>query len=416
MESVEEVVERIGATVGRLKDEFFVSGSVDVPPRLSVTDMEELKGLCEVAPFGLGEETVIDTAVRKVLQTDKVLVEWDQLGEVLNEIQNKLSLDKKLKAQFYKLLLYTEGDFFKTHRDTKRADNHIMTLAVDCGDLDTYNPLEGGELVLYGDSKKEITWPSTGQWAAWYTQIYHHINPVTSGTRIVAIYNILEEQQQTNKTEASEKILYKNESVFPEEIWEIIVGMVQSPWVVPCLSKFFNACWSEEKIIALKIRNEIEKLGLRTKERRKFAGFLMMHSYAFKGDNQVAPSQLIGADKKLYEALLTYHPNSSITLLKAHLIAEKEVEEKPERVVRYRIAQHICKASQIRWRSFYSKGDSKIDVPKDIQPLLNNKKTILKKNLTKFHWGQTLLELDNDTEFLSFPFFGVQWCSRFGDF
>ena len=37
------------------------------------------------------------------------------------------------QAHFYKLLVYEPGDFFRTHVDSKRAAEHLLTLVVDCG-------------------------------------------------------------------------------------------------------------------------------------------------------------------------------------------------------------------------------------------------------------------------------------------
>jgi hypothetical protein len=49
---------------------------------------------------------------------------------------------RRVEAELYKVLIYREGDFFKWHWDSKKSENHIMTLCIDVG-LDS---CEGGEL------------------------------------------------------------------------------------------------------------------------------------------------------------------------------------------------------------------------------------------------------------------------------
>lgn len=51
----------------------------------------------------------------------------------------------------YKLNVYSEGGFFKSHRDTPKDDKHIGSLVV-CLPSD----FKGGELVVRQDGKVEI--------------------------------------------------------------------------------------------------------------------------------------------------------------------------------------------------------------------------------------------------------------------
>uniref|UniRef100_A0A0G4HK88 Prolyl 4-hydroxylase alpha subunit Fe(2+) 2OG dioxygenase domain-containing protein n=1 Tax=Chromera velia CCMP2878 TaxID=1169474 RepID=A0A0G4HK88_9ALVE len=98
-------------------------------------DLAALVSVCETAPCGKGTEDVKDLGVRSTVQTDVSVVEvnFEGLQEALDEVQRKLAPFSSLSAEFYKLLVYRQGDFFKPHRDSKKGDGHILTLAVDCG-------------------------------------------------------------------------------------------------------------------------------------------------------------------------------------------------------------------------------------------------------------------------------------------
>jgi len=141
-------------------------------------DLAKLIAVCEQAPCGRGTETVLDTKVRKVLQTDAVKVLWgEERGEsesVLSSNSSSSSGSKsrsgssnsnssksksflnaavqqvreqlcpwipQLRAEFYKVLVYRQGDFFECHRDSKKAEQHVATLVVDLG-----LPCRGGQV------------------------------------------------------------------------------------------------------------------------------------------------------------------------------------------------------------------------------------------------------------------------------
>lgn len=206
-------------------------------------DLPHLESLCQQAPFGKGSETVIDTDVRRVLETDRCRVDFP-LEEVLGEIARYFSLPPTISAQFYKLLYYRTGDFFLEHIDRYRVDQensnsilslysfflgfllalvllrvftsssngltytsfhskkspcHTLTLALDVG-----SDCAGGELVFPITAIREddnqsspspspsIEWKSSGvgSWACWFAPQPHSVRPLTSGYRLIAVYNI----------------------------------------------------------------------------------------------------------------------------------------------------------------------------------------------------------------------------------
>ena len=96
-----------------------------------------------------------------------------------------------VQAEFYKLLVYGEGDFFVSHRDTEKSAGMFATLVIVLP-----SNYAGGELVVrhYGreirlDMRRED--PSEAAFAAFYADCLHEVLPITSGCRLTLIYNLL---------------------------------------------------------------------------------------------------------------------------------------------------------------------------------------------------------------------------------
>ena len=79
---------------------------------------EELVAIAEAAPYGRGEETVVDREVRRTWQVDSARVRiggrhWEKtLGELVADVALGLGVSGPLAADFYKLLVYDAGSFF----------------------------------------------------------------------------------------------------------------------------------------------------------------------------------------------------------------------------------------------------------------------------------------------------------------
>lgn len=83
---------------------------------------------CRQSPFGKGTETVVDETVRKTWQLDASQFEtqnpqWEAtLTKIVAKIGMELGVtavdvEKNVKAEPYKVLLYEEGAFFKPHAE-----------------------------------------------------------------------------------------------------------------------------------------------------------------------------------------------------------------------------------------------------------------------------------------------------------
>ena len=190
---------------------YFVRGALDTPmPCIEVkgvgvlsfpvreAQVREIVRRAGRAPYGRGKETLIDESVRKVWQMppDDVRIggrAWAaSFQSILSSIQTGLGCaDVTVTAEFYKLLVYDEGGFFKAHRDTEKAAacsarwllccRHRIGAAIwSCA-----MPVARSRWQPASEEVSEVTF------AAFYADCEHEVRPVTSGHRICLIYNPL---------------------------------------------------------------------------------------------------------------------------------------------------------------------------------------------------------------------------------
>lgn len=189
------------------KNDFFCSGALRSVPIIRIGDSytckfpcneEAARSLieyCEEAPFGLGEETVLDKNVRNRWQISKdkfvvcsspckILEKSSDKSSILETVRRSLAPDcKKISSELYKLLVYEEGNHFKTHKDTLRSEKHFATLLVFLP-----SEYEGGDLVVrhmgrecrFNFSMRKDQ-PLHCRYVAFFTDCEHEVEPVTSG-------------------------------------------------------------------------------------------------------------------------------------------------------------------------------------------------------------------------------------------
>lgn len=97
----------------------------------------------------------------------------------------------RVAAELYKLLIYDEGSFFVSHRDTEKAPGMFATLVIVLPSI-----YEGGELIvrhLGREERLELSCedPSQVAFAAFYADCMHEVRPIISGCRLTLIYNLL---------------------------------------------------------------------------------------------------------------------------------------------------------------------------------------------------------------------------------
>ncbi|KAJ1714668.1 hypothetical protein NYO67_3155 [Aspergillus flavus] len=173
-------------------------GNIGLP--ISTEHAKAIIQSCHPSPYGKGTETLVDESVRKSWQLD---ASQFALQNPRWQLQVELFVDKavtglgltangrEVKAKLYKLLIYEEGAFFLPHRDSEKADGMFGTLAVCLP-----SKHEGGDVIVSHsrDQLKFQTAPTSEfgiSWAAWYADVTHEVKPVTSGYRVVLIYNLI---------------------------------------------------------------------------------------------------------------------------------------------------------------------------------------------------------------------------------
>ena len=146
----------------RRPGDFFVSGMAELmAPRLEVEGVgplalpllpvqaEQLKAVAAPAPYGRGEDTIIDPAVRRCWQIGPEQVRiggkhWPgTLAAVVRQAALGLGVDEPVTASFYKALIYERGSFFVGHRDSEKQPGMFATLL-----LTLPSRFTGGELLI----------------------------------------------------------------------------------------------------------------------------------------------------------------------------------------------------------------------------------------------------------------------------
>ncbi len=189
--------------------DFYAAGTAAIfPPQLEVEGVgvialplldvqaEQLIAAAERAPYGRGGETVQDETVRRTWQIDasRVRIGGRHWQESLNAIVARaaagLGVAEPVAAEFYKLLVYGEGDFFVGHRDTEKCPGMFATLVIVLPSIFTGGELavrhQGREVML--DMRCED--PSEAAFAAFYADCVHEVRPIASGSRLTLIYNL----------------------------------------------------------------------------------------------------------------------------------------------------------------------------------------------------------------------------------
>ena len=201
-----EILEKLDKELGKIDrpGSFCVSGSVPallpgleveglgpVGLPLTVKQAKELIKHCNQAPYGKGEETLVDTKVRRVwkLDPDRFSLTnpaWNRLIETLvGKVQAELGLEKqKLEGHLYDLLLYEPGSFFLPHKDGEKLDRMVATLVVVLP-----SNYEGGELIVRHDGQERTIDFQSGEdsafqihFAAFYADCEHEVRPSAKAT------------------------------------------------------------------------------------------------------------------------------------------------------------------------------------------------------------------------------------------
>ncbi|KAH8811098.1 hypothetical protein F5884DRAFT_781170 [Xylogone sp. PMI_703] len=174
-----------------------IDGNITIPLPLLPRDAEAIKSVCREAPFGKGDQTLVDTSVRKTWELDHTQFQlvnpvWKPfLDTVVKHTSSSLGM-LEVSIQPHKLLLYEQGSFFKRHKDSEKTPGMVGTLVI-C--LPSQH--QGGDVHLSFGSKSQVfsTAPtSTFDLTAlgWFSDVTHEIKELVSGYRLVLTYNLIQ--------------------------------------------------------------------------------------------------------------------------------------------------------------------------------------------------------------------------------
>jgi len=178
-------------------------GTVGLP--LSENQAQTIIEHCYQAPYGHGEETILDTDVRRTWQMEPQNIhihnpQWQiVMRDLVAQIAKQLGLGEcRVSHHLYKLLIYETGDFFTSHRDTEKVNNMFGTLLIALP-----SEHEGGELFVRHTGLEEMIYFGGKnkhyqiQYAAFYADCKHEVKPISRGYRCCLVYNLaLEDTQQ----------------------------------------------------------------------------------------------------------------------------------------------------------------------------------------------------------------------------
>jgi hypothetical protein len=173
--------------------------------RLTKVD-KKLLAWCAPASFGKGAETRTDPRVRdgrQLYARDGALVVEgfdDALGQILGRIRESLCPQDASSpvAELHSLNVYSRGGHFVSHKDTPRSPSVFATLVV-CLPL----AFGGGRLVVEQESRATFDWATSHyfsssaeaaalkiRWAAFFGDVDHSVETVTSGCRATLTYDL----------------------------------------------------------------------------------------------------------------------------------------------------------------------------------------------------------------------------------
>lgn len=189
-------------------------GEIGLP--ISTIQIREIIKISKKAPFGKGSKTITDTTIRSAWELNADLLsfhneDWkDFMAQIVEKIKTGLGIENNaITLSLYKLLIYEEGDFFLSHKDSEKEPGMFGTLIIGLPSTHT-----GGEFVIRFDGKEKIidfSLPSSNYkipYVAFFADCDHEIKPITSGYRVSLVYNLLQSKgsQKLGQSEMSSQI------------------------------------------------------------------------------------------------------------------------------------------------------------------------------------------------------------------
>lgn len=158
----------------------------------------KLRAVAQPSPFGLREQTLHDRSVRDTWEIGERHVKIAQrqwapvLASHVRALQAELGLpeDREIEAVFDKLLIYEEGQLFKSHQDSEKDDEMVATLVVILP-----SQYSGGTVTVEHRGQKKVFRRVEHQGKnlsllAFYADCHHAVSPIQSGVRVALTYQL----------------------------------------------------------------------------------------------------------------------------------------------------------------------------------------------------------------------------------
>lgn len=180
-------------------------------------DAKAIAKLSTLAPFGMKDKTIVDTAVRNTWELNASEFEFQNpawksfFDDLVRQAIVGLGVRVTVRAESYKLLLYEEGAFFKAHKDSGKVPGMFGTLVICLPSKHA-----GGEVHLsHAGQKRTLDTAATSEFdltaLSWYSDVKHEIRPITSGYRLVLTYNLVDASGSAVKQSAAQMYEKRNE-------------------------------------------------------------------------------------------------------------------------------------------------------------------------------------------------------------
>ncbi|MEC3965804.1 2OG-Fe(II) oxygenase [Flagellimonas halotolerans] len=244
----------------------------------------QAKALIQVAhkaPFGKGSQTIVDNNVRSAWEIDADKLHFNNpnwngfLGKAIKNIKTDLGLeDYTVTAHLYKLLIYEEGDFFLSHKDSEKEKGMFGSLVIGLPSQYT-----GGELVIRFDGN-EVTADfananpgHTLNYAAFYADCDHEVKLLTSGHRVCLVYNLVQQK-------AGKKIEPQSLQSYAGRLAGLFVenNTPNNPYIILLGHQYTPKNFSEDAL-KLNDRAKTEALLLAAKQAGYYAKLCLVTSY-----------------------------------------------------------------------------------------------------------------------------------------
>jgi len=183
-------------------------GPVKFP--LNEESFNKIIKVCKEAPFGYKDLTVYDKKIRDSYQLEPSQIEipiqnWNEnveklvlrIGKEMNLLYNSVT------AKPYKMLVYQKGGHFSMHRDSEKEKNMFATLIIQLPSVYT-----GGLFKVYNkDEEISCDFGKISEhsmlFTAHYADMFHELEPLTSGYRAVLIYSLCTDDMSSINTKCA---------------------------------------------------------------------------------------------------------------------------------------------------------------------------------------------------------------------